>query len=77
LLQIGPWTSLIVLAYRPTIAHNTRAAFLEEQANSIRMGLSAPNAAIGKIRLQTFRSEEDLKDKASRLLGQALTRNQV
>jgi hypothetical protein len=76
-LRIGPWTSLIVLAYRPTIAHNKRAAFLEEQTNSIRMGLSTPNAAIGKIHLQTFRSEEDLKDKASRLLGQALTSSQV
>jgi hypothetical protein len=76
-LKIGSWTSLIVLAYHPTTAHDERVAFLEDQANRIRMGLGTPNAAVGKIHLQTFCSEEDLMDKASRLLDQAIMGNQV
>jgi hypothetical protein len=77
MLKIGPWTSLVVLAFHPTTAHDERVAFLEDQANRIRTGLSTPNAAVGKIHLQTFCNEEDLMHKASGLLDQAIMGNQV
>jgi hypothetical protein len=62
-LQVGEWTTLIIMAYDAHQLHGDRLVFLSEQANLLKEKLSTPNAAIGRIILDTYTSKMELEDK--------------
>jgi hypothetical protein len=62
-LAIGPWTTLIVLAYSTTLTDHTRIAFLEKEVKLFKAQLTTPNAAVGQIVMDCFQSELELVQK--------------
>lgn len=71
-LNVGIWTTLIVLVHKPQPSHKRRLAYLEQQVNQLKTHLSTRNASIGRIVLDTFQDETELKDKLERLIKEAL-----
>jgi len=71
-LQVGEWTTLVVMAYSAHQSHRDRVFYLEEQANQIRSRLSTPNAGIGRIVVDTFDVEPQLDHKLRAHIQQAL-----
>jgi hypothetical protein len=59
-LGVGTWTTLIVLAKAKTSAQQERITFLAEQVSRIKARLEAPNAAIGRIVIDSFHDEGSL-----------------
>jgi hypothetical protein len=63
-LDIGAWTTLIVLAYAgATGMKSVQLDSLNERLNGIRGQLSTPNASIGRIVVDTFQNVAELDKK--------------
>ncbi len=73
-LDVGNWTTFIVLAHNEHDSHRDRLAYLQEQAIQLKTHLATPNASIGRIILDTFRDETDLEDKLRRYIEESLSR---
>ena len=71
-LQIGSWTTLIVMGRSRWPSHQARISFLLEQAEELKNKLATPNASIGQIVIDLFRDEKDLLDKLPRQVEKAL-----
>jgi hypothetical protein len=68
-LIVGPWTSFIVLAKSAgSGSGEQQLRILMGRLNATLKRLSTPNAAVGRIRVETYRSESELTE---RLLVQA------
>ena len=53
-LQVGGWTTLVVMVYDKHQSHLERLAFLVEQINFLKWKLTTPNATIGRIIVDSF-----------------------
>jgi hypothetical protein len=62
-LQVGRWTTLIVLAHDIHQSHLGRIPYLIEQSRYLRENLLTPNATIGRIIIDTFLDAVQLEDK--------------
>lgn len=63
-LDIGAWTTLIVLAYAGvTGTRSAQLDLLNKRLNRIRGQLSTPNASIGNIVVDTFQNVAELEKK--------------
>jgi hypothetical protein len=71
-LQVGEWTTLMVMAHSVQNSHRYRVSYLEGQVNQIKSKLSTTNAVIGNIVVDTFDSETELEHKLRDHLQQAL-----
>lgn len=79
LLDVGNWTTLIVLAHSEHNSHQRRMAYLAEQANKLKTYLAAENesignASIGQIVLDTFQERADLEVNLRRYIEESLSR---
>jgi hypothetical protein len=59
-LQVGAWTTLIVLAHLDGTPHAARFAFLQEQVTALKAKLSTPNAGFGRVVLAGYRDAGEL-----------------
>jgi hypothetical protein len=59
--QVGPWTTLIVLAKCSTEAHKPRISFLQEQVTQLKMQMATPNAAMGRVVMAGFLHAAELE----------------
>ncbi|MBI4673423.1 MAG: hypothetical protein HY741_17360 [Chloroflexi bacterium] len=71
-LQVGPWTTLLVLVQAGSGAQQTRMDFLSAQLKQIQSGLTTANASIGKIVLCAYRDEAELENLVRREIDAAL-----
>ena len=62
-LQVGDWTTLVVMVSDAHNLHKERLAFLSEQAAVLKEKLTTPNASIGRIIVDSFSSEKQLENK--------------
>ena len=75
-LKVGSWTRLVVLSKaRKTEARSIRLELLQERLNQIRGQLSAANASLGWVAMDTFQNESDLDAKLSREVEKGLALN--
>jgi hypothetical protein len=73
-LDVGKWTTLIVLAHSEHNSHRDRIVYLEKQANQLKTYLSTKNASIGQIVLDTFQERADLEVNLRRYIEESLSR---
>jgi len=59
-LQVGEWTTLIVMAYDNHQSHTDSLAFLVEQINILKENLTTYNSKIGRIIVDAFADKMDL-----------------
>jgi hypothetical protein len=71
-LQVGSWTTLVVLGRSRTQPHPTRIAFLREQANHLKAVLSTSNAAVGQIVIDHFHERLELERKVRQWIQYAV-----
>ncbi len=76
-LQVGPATTLAILARVGKQAHGRRTAYLQRQLSLLRNSLATPNARIGHIVVDTFVDEGELGHKLSELAKAAIARDEV
>ena len=69
-LKIGPWTTLLLIAHG-TSDHYGRNAFLLQQTELARLGLSTGNSQIGKVLIETFSDGIDLEQKVRNVIDRA------
>jgi len=74
-LQVGQWTTLIVLAHSRTQSHQAQVNFLKKQTKHLKSVLSTPNASIGQIVIDTFRCESELENKLKQHIKNSLSQN--
>ena len=60
-LQVGEWTTLLVMVYDAHQSHLDRLAFLSEQAKILKRKLTTPNASIGQIIIDIFSDQAQLE----------------
>jgi hypothetical protein len=60
-LCVGPWTTLIIMAYGPKREHRDRVTYLEQKINEWRVTLDSPNAQINKVVINAFQDESELE----------------
>jgi hypothetical protein len=67
-LTIGPWTTYSVLSKSTgRESGNEQMQWLAARLNDVKNGLSTPNASVGRINIQTYRTEKEL---GQRLIAQ-------
>jgi hypothetical protein len=71
-LEVGEWTTLVVMARSSHQSNPDRVRHLSEQLQQIKSGLSTPNAVIGRIVVDTFDAESQLECKLKEQIQQAL-----
>jgi hypothetical protein len=71
-LQVGPGTTLLILARCKIESHVHRVGFLERRLDTLKPALRTPNASIGRIILGTFVGYEDLEGTLLRYVHDAL-----
>jgi hypothetical protein len=63
-LQIGPWTTYSILAKFPGRGSSEQQLQgLSARLNEVKNSLHSPNASVGLINIQTYRTEEELRRK--------------
>lgn len=75
--QIGEWTTLVVLSHDERQSHDARIAFLSEQTNSVKSKLDTPNAAIGRIVVDSFTDERQLGEKLDHHINEAIAHYEI
>ncbi|MEJ2707367.1 MAG: hypothetical protein P8074_07110 [Anaerolineales bacterium] len=68
-LDVGPWTTLIVLVKSSGKLHEKRRRFIQKKMNLLKSSLKTRNATIDRIVIQPFQGEDELKSKAKELIG--------
>jgi hypothetical protein len=68
-LDVGPWTTLIVLVKSSGKLHEKRRRFIQKKMNLLKSSLKTRNATIDQIVIQPFQGEDELKSKAKELIG--------
>ncbi len=71
-LQVGRWTTLIVLARDKHQSQLSRLPYLEAQCKYLRENLLTPNASIGRVVINTFVDELQLEEKLRQSITEAL-----
>jgi hypothetical protein len=71
-LQVGKWTSLIVLAHDVRQAGFERIPFLAGQSKYLRENLLTPNASLGRVVIDMFVDEGGLEEKLRQNITAAL-----
>ena len=71
-LDVGPWTTLIIMACGLRREHQGRVAYLEHQVNQLRTALSSRNAQIGRVVVAAFQDELDLMHSLRLHIGSAI-----
>ena len=71
-LYVGPWTTLIIMAYGPKREHRDRAAYLEQQINQWKVTLSSTNAQIDNVVIDAFQDEHELEHNLKQNIGSAI-----
>ncbi len=74
-LQVGSWTSLIVLAHCTNPAHRDRIKYLETQVNHLKSALRTPNAKIGKVVIRGYQDKQDLEETLKTLIQTSIAEN--
>jgi hypothetical protein len=71
-LQVGRWTTLIVLARDKHQSQLSRLPYLEAQSKYLRENLLTPNASIGRVMIDTFVDDLQLEEKLRQSITEAL-----
>jgi hypothetical protein len=71
-LQVGRWTTLIVLAHAVHPSGSERMPFLAAQSKYLRENFMTPNASIGRVVIDTFMDELQLEEKLRQNITAAL-----
>ena len=71
-LQVGRWTTLIVLAHDTRQFSHNRIPYLAEQSKYLRENLLTPNATIGRVVIDTFLDYNQLEDKLRKCIIDAI-----
>jgi len=67
-LDVGYWTTLLVLAKTGKRQHDDRIIYLEDKLNQLKSSLSTNNATISRIVLRPFRNVTELQDALLKLV---------
>jgi hypothetical protein len=62
-LQVGRWTTLIVLTHDKHESHHNRLPYLAAQSKYLRENLLTPNASIGRVMIDSFVDDLQLQEK--------------
>jgi hypothetical protein len=73
-LQIGKWTTLIVMVHDASQSHLDRIPYLAKQSNYLRENLLTPNASMGRIIIDTFIDLTQLEEKLRQNIIAAINR---
>jgi hypothetical protein len=73
-LQVGRWTTLIVLAHDKHQSQLNRLPYLETQSKYLRENLLTPNASIGRVVIDTFVDDLQLEEKLRQSIAEALNK---
>jgi len=73
-LQVGEWTTLVVMVHDKHQSHLDCLAFLTEQTNNLKQNLSPLNARIGRIIVDSFSDEMQLESKLRAHINEAVRR---
>jgi len=76
-LQVGEWTTLVVMVYDTRQSHLDRLAFLAEQTDILKRKLTTPNASIGRIIIDTFSDRVQLEYKLRRHISEAVSQRGI
>jgi hypothetical protein len=71
-LQVGKWTTLIVLAHDARQAGTERIPFLAGQSKYLRENLLTPNASLGRVVIDMFVDDRELEEKLRQAITAAL-----
>jgi hypothetical protein len=72
-LRIGPWTTYSIFTKSTGKGSGEQQLeWLAARLNDVRKRLDTPNAAVGQISIQTYRTEEELREKLSAETEKAL-----
>jgi hypothetical protein len=71
-IEVGKWTTFIVMVYDAHQLHFDRCEFISEQINSLKGKLTTPNALIGRIIIDTFSDEGHLECKLRQFIDRAI-----
>lgn len=71
-LQVGRWTTLIVLAHDKHQSQLSRLPYLEAQGKYLRENLLTPNASIGRVVIDTFVDDLQLEEKLRQSITEAI-----
>jgi hypothetical protein len=71
-LQVGRWTTLIVLARDKHQSQLNRLAYLEAQSKVLRENLLTPNASLGRVVIDTFVDDAQLEQKLRQSITEAI-----
>ena len=71
-LQVGRWTTLIVLAHDKHQSQLNRLPYLEAQSKYLRENLLTPNASIGRVVIDTFVDDLQLEEMLRQSITEAL-----
>ena len=71
-LQVGRWTTLIVLARDRHQVQLNRLPYLEAQGKYLRENLLTPNASIGRVVIDTFLDDLQLEEKLRKSITEAI-----
>lgn len=72
--QIREWTMLIVMSRDRHQSHQLRDEFLSNHINSLKSNLDTPNAKIGRIIVDSFEDEKQLREKLEQHITKAISR---
>jgi hypothetical protein len=73
-LQVGRWTTLIVMAHDRKPSQPNRIPYLNEQGRYLRENLLTPNASIGVVIIDTFSDDQQLLDKLRQHINDAINK---
>jgi hypothetical protein len=73
-LQVGKWTTLIVMMREPNPPQEGRLAFLNKQSNYLRENLLTPNASMGQVMIETFLDYPQLESKLRDAINYAINK---
>jgi hypothetical protein len=77
LLQVGKWTTLVVMVHDPHQLHLARCSFIAEQTNSLKENLTTPNKTIGRIIVESFTDEIQLGKKLREYIYEAVNQHRT
>ncbi len=71
-LQVGKWTTLVILAHDVRQAGADRIPYLAAQSKYLRENLLTPNASLGRVLIDMFVDQNELEEKLRQNISLAL-----
>jgi hypothetical protein len=71
-LEVGDWTTFLVMVKDVHKLHHDRLTFLCAQTNLLKKHLNTPNAEIGRIIIDTFSTSDQLEEKLRNYVNEAI-----